>query len=266
MKLLALKQFEMFDDLKAVRVLRHRTNGEDLWQLYREGQFHEYQDVQRGDIFKGVKHFVGFIAERGKYARFVGVWEVLGGRDKSDGGYRYKTREVGGFEQLKERLVVCWEGTRSWAQRLDRAGNKEVSEILPRGYVMDFPGHYDFVLQYDELVDLVKHPNANREWHRMLSSIAGVYLILDKRTGEQYVGCAYGVGGIWGRWRSYAKNGSRGNKGLKALLKEDKEACNHFQFTILRVLEPSATKDEVLRHEGLIKKKLGSRAFGLNFN
>ena len=35
---------------------------------------------------------------------------------------------------------------------------------------------------------------------------------------------------------------------------------------LLRVLEPSSTKDEVIWQETLLKKKLGSRAFGLNAN
>jgi hypothetical protein len=100
----------------------------------------------------------------------------------------------------------------------------------------------------------------------MLSSVSGVYLILDQRSGKQYVGSAYGKGGIWARWRSYAKNPSGGNKLLKILLHKHPDHYKHFLFSIMRVLEPSATKDDVIAQEIITKDKLGSRAFGLNSN
>lgn len=99
-----------------------------------------------------------------------------------------------------------------------------------------------------------------------LSSVSGVYVLLYRHTGKQYVGSAYGSGGIWARWRSYAKSPSGGNILLKQILEKSPSRYNQFQFSVLRVLEPSATKDEVMDQEALTKKKLGSRAFGLNSN
>jgi hypothetical protein len=40
----------------------------------------------------------------------------------------------------------------------------------------------------------------------------------------------------------------------------------NFSFTVLRTLSRSATREEVLACEALYKKKLGSRAHGLNAN
>ncbi len=34
----------------------------------------------------------------------------------------------------------------------------------------------------------------------IVSSVNGVYLILDTRTGNQYIGSAYGNDGIWQKW------------------------------------------------------------------
>ena len=113
---------------------------------------------------------------------------------------------------------------------------------------------------------MIDNPDSNREWHRMLSSISGVYLILNTATGQQYVGSAYGKGGIWQRWQYYSKNPAGGNKYITELLQKEPEAYKKFQFTILRVLEPSATKEEVIVQEALLKQKLGSRVFGLNAN
>lgn len=250
-----------------VKVLRHKDSSADLWGLRNRGGFAKYQDQQSWDVFGPARYIISFIAERNRYAKFVGVWEVLSKHKKKNRGYRYKTRELRGFEDLKGCLAVAWgEGTRSWAQWLHRQGDKDIAELLPRDYVMDFPGYYNFILSYDQLTTMVGNPDSNREWQRMLSSVSGVYVVLDQCTGKQYVGSAYGSGGIWARWRTYAKSPSGGNALLKALLKESPNRYKRFQFAILRVLEPSAQKDEVIHQELLAKQKLGSRAFGLNGN
>jgi len=99
--------------------------------------------------------------------------------------------------------------------------------------VREFPGYLDFVLSYDELVAIIKNPDANREWHRMLSAVAGVYLIADLKTGRQYVGSAAGESGVLGRWTVYARVPHGGNKLLRELFTEDKEYAKNFQYTIL---------------------------------
>jgi hypothetical protein len=264
--LIDLCQFEQFFDAHNVKVLRHKDSQRDLWELRERGEFETYQDGQSWDVFGRAQYIVSFIAERNRYAKFVGVWEVLAKRKKIK-GFAYRTMELPGFEDLKRRLVIRWgDGARSWNQWLHGKGNKEVVEILPPNAVTDFRGYYDFYLKYGALREMINHPDSNREWYRMLSSVSGVYLIVDQQSGMQYVGSAYGVGGIWSRWRSYAKSPSGGNTLLKDLLKKSpgRERC--FQFSIMRVLEPGTMKAAVLAHEALVKTKLGCRAFGLNAN
>lgn len=266
MKLTDLLQFERFRYDRFVKVVRHKTSQYDLWELRSNNRFGQYQNRQSWDVFGNARHVISFIAERNRYAKFVGVWEITS-KNKKDKGFRYTTKELPSFEDLQGRLIVQWgEGTRSWAQWLHRQGNKEIVELLPPNYVMDFPGFYSFVLSYDQLTAIVKNPDSNREWQRMLSSVSGVYVLLDQRSGKQYVGSAYGKGGIWARWRSYVKSPSGGNALLEKLLRRSPARHNQFQFSILRVLEPSATKAEVIYQEKLTKNKLGSRAFGLNSN
>ncbi len=266
MKLLDLHFFQRFRNDDRVKVLRHKDSNWDLWGLRHEGRFDHYQNGQSWDVFGSARWVISFIAERHRYAKFVGVWEVLSRRRKKRRkGFLYRTKELRGFEDLEGRLIVRWgEGTRSWAQWLHRQGNKDIVELLPPNYVMDFPGHYSFTLSYDQLALMINNPDSNREWQRMLSSVSGVYIVLDERSGKQYVGSAYGAGGIWSRWRSYVKSPSGGNVLLKKVLEKKPGRYKHFQFSILRVLEPSATKDEVIAQEVLAKRKLGSRAFGLN--
>lgn len=267
MKLSQLPQFANLAARKDVRVLRHRDTQSDLWELRKSGAFDAFQNGQNWDVFGSARLLVSFIAEHNKFAKFVGVWEVLGKHRNSEGGFSYTTRELPGYESLSGRLVVGWGGgTRSWAQRMDRAGDKEVFQLLPPHYVMDFPGFYNVMLSYRDLKEMIENPESNREWHRMLASISGIYVILDKHSGKQYIGSAYGAGGIWARWRSYAQCPSGGNKLLNKLLSARPKAYRDFQFSILRVLEAGAIRDEVLEQEAIIKRKLGSRAFGLNDN
>lgn len=267
MRLSDLHQFDQFRNDRFVKVLRHKDSRRDLWELRNKNRFGHYQDRQSWDVFGSARYVISFIAERNRFAKFVGVWEVISKHKKKPKGYRYKTKELPGFKALEGRLIVRWgEGTRSWAQWLHRQGNKDIVEILPANYVMDFPGYYNFALSYEQLTTMVNNPDSTREWQRMLSSVSGVYVLLDQRTGKQYVGSAYGAGGIWARWRGYVKSPSGGNILLKKLLEQSPSRYKHFQFSILRVLESSATKDEVIDQEVLTKNKLGSRAFGLNSN
>ena len=45
----------------------------------------------------------------------------------------------------------------------------------------------------------------------MLSAVNCIYLISDKKTGQQYVGSTYGKDGVWGRWQGYANTIHNGN-------------------------------------------------------
>lgn len=266
-RLLDLHQFAWARGHKDIKVLRHRDFVNDLWMLVREGKFQKYQEGQSWDVFGSAKYIISFIAERNRYAKFVGVWQVENKSERGNGRFIYRTTEMPGYGELRERLVVEWgEGMRSWAQWFHLAGNKPIIELLPPNYLMDFPGFYNFTLDHAQLAKMIANPDSNREWQRMLSAVSGVYAILHRQSGKLYVGSAYGKGGIWGRWETYARSPSGGNLLLKKLLQKNPDGYKTFQFAILRVLESGVTKDEVLAQEVLLKRKLGSRAFGLNSN
>jgi len=267
MKLSDLPQFKRFCGRKDVKVVRHRDTTYNLPKLLAdEAGFEDYQNGQSRDVFAKAKYLLSFIAERDQYAVFAGVWEVLDQEPRGT-GIRYRMEKLTGFDDLEKRLVVDWgTGTRSWVQWFHRVGNKDVRELLPPDRIGDFPGFYDFLLPYWQLRQVALHPDAHRDWVRMLSAVAGVYAILDQSTGSFYLGSAYGANGIWQRWKSYAKSAHGGNVELRELLERRPDAHDHFQFSILRVMEPSARKKDVIAHEALLKKKLGSRAHGLNRN
>ena len=131
---------------------------------------------------------------------------------------------------------------------------------------MPFPGYDDVVLFHEDLRRLVNAPSSNLDWKYALSKVSGVYLIQDTETGYLYVGSAYGNLGIWGRWSTYADNHHGDNVQLSNLCELHPERHHKFQYSILKTLPLSADKDQVIACEAVWKRKLGSRAFGLNSN
>lgn len=263
------------------KLVRHQDHRSDLEALYRAGQFDTYQSLQSRAAFAGCERIVSFLGRAGTTAVFVGVYDIEGVEGPADfvlpedflypdmdtrGFYRYHLRRDTRFNELEGRLVVDWgRGTRSWVQHY-RDGGKRVVEVLPEGYVHEFPGFMDVVLRHRELVRVIENRDAHREWHRMLGSVAGVYLILDTKTGNQYVGSAYGEGGLLSRWRTYANNVHGGNKLLKELLSQRSQLAGDLQFAVLQTLSVTLTAKEVIAHEVRHKNKLGTRAHGLNSN
>lgn len=269
-----------------VKLVRHMDQQVDVWQLYRAGQLDSYQAFQSKPVLDGADLILSFLGMPANHAVFIGAYTVgarssasaasaasadLSGQQAalpplSAATHHYHLEPLAGLEALQERVVIDWgRGALAWVQWF-RPGTKPVVEVLPHGYTMEFPGYLDVKLSFHELQRIIQHPVAHREWHRMLGAVAGVYLVLDTRTGNQYVGSAYGSDGILGRWRSYAKNGHGDNKKLVELVQASSDAPGCFQFAILQTLPTTLTAREVIDYEKLHKDKLGSRAHGLNSN
>jgi hypothetical protein len=98
-------------------------------------------------------------------------------------------------------------------------------------------------------------------WHAPLSATRGIYLLVHRDTGAQYVGSATGADGFLGRWRTYA-DGHGGNVALKEL----GHAEDQFDVRILETVGSGASLQDVYDLESLWKVKLGSRVKGLNRN
>jgi len=269
------------DIARRTKLVRHQDQRIDVAALYRAGQFEIYQSFQSRPVFANCDQIVSFLGGEGTHAVFVGVYDVNDVTGPCAGTlpvgflcpemdvsnhYYYTLTKDDRFDDLRDRLVIDWgAGTRSWVQNF-RPGEKAVAEVLPKGYVKGFRDFLDFVLRFDQLKAIVENPIANREWHRLLGSVAGVYLVLDTLTGHQYVGSAYGDKGIIGRWSNYARTGHGGNEQLKALLSERPNARGDLQFSVLQTLPLSLTAREVITYEERHKRKLGTRAHGLNSN
>jgi hypothetical protein len=270
-------------DINKTKLVRHKDNTtHDLKMIYEAGKIMDYQSVQGRDVFRDCDYIASFLGIEFSKAKFIGLFRITN-RTKvkhikapkefpypdfysNPEDYYYEMEEIHLFDDLKDRLVIDWgKAAIKWEQWL-KDNDKEIVEILPEGYFEKFPGFLDFTLSFDELKKVIDNPDSNREWHRMLGSVAGVYLILDTFDGKQYIGSASGERGILGRWQQYSKNFHGDNELLKKLLTEEAERYKLFRFCILQTLPRTLTKKEVVAHEIKFKEKLGSRAFGLNAN
>ncbi|HEX8505359.1 MAG TPA: hypothetical protein VF630_08330, partial [Hymenobacter sp.] len=212
---------------KRVKLVRHRDTGGtiDRYQQYRTDRpaFLNYQREQGNPVFRDCDYVVSCLGEKGSRARFVGVYRVLGIDYETKEHYFYNLTEALGFDDLKERVIIDWgKAAINWHQWLRPESPKTVLEIQPSPFseaFKPFKDYLDFVLEFAELQELVKRQTSQDEWWRMLSAVAGVYMILDRLTGHQYIGSAYGTEGVWQRWAAYVETGGHGNnKQLKQLL------------------------------------------------
>jgi hypothetical protein len=262
------------------KLVRHQDKRYDIWDLLRRGWLETYQSTQKRPIFDNLNRIVTFVGLEGSRALFTGVYRVGERKDASlfsapagcpfkdwfiPGEYHYDLSKEVGYECLEKRVVIDWgRGALAWHQKTT---NKTVLEIRPPGSsLVVFKDYLEFTLTFGELREIFKNPEAHSEWRARLSSVAGIYLILATRSGQQYVGSAYGVDGIWGRWSAYAKNGHGGNVELADLLQSEEGYPDSLTFSILKILPITTARPEVLKWEGFYKDKLGSRATGLNGN
>lgn len=293
-------------DLEKTKLIRHTTNTFDFKELVKSGLIEKYQSYQGKQVFHTCDYIIVFIADGGMRSILHGIYKVvskpqekewhtldknhfdllyskrkdddkyiqeyINKNEKKVFEYKYELKLIDDFNELYDRVVVEWaSGSRNWqvlAKDRDIIRDQEILEVYPKNYVKEFPGFLDFILDFKELQEIVKNPDANKLWHQMLSSVAGIYLIRDRSTGKQYVGSAYGKeGGIIGRWKTYVDQDMKENKDLIELMQNNSEEYKYnFSFTVLRTLSKTLSDKEVIKVENFYKEKLGSKEFGLNCN
>ena len=143
-------------------------------------------------------------------------------------GYCYE--DLPEYDQYIGRLVVRFKNPN---QNLIRRGDTtlkdcSVEEILPNVYTNDFfPGYANVNVSWRSLQNLITKVS----WRTALGNQKGVYLLIDSKTGKQYVGSAYGQDMLLGRWERYIDSCDGGNKLLKKL--SPNQIMDYFYFTIL---------------------------------
>jgi GIY-YIG catalytic domain len=266
-------------DPDKVKLVRHGNKEIPIRETFLNNlkRLEAYQSFQKPKRFGNAKFIAVFAPYYKTTALFLGFWEIRGYIENSkftkktlqdlkkfnlpeswfNISARYDLRRNNKLIDLSERLVIEWgPATVAWVQSKD----KLVVEIKGYKSIGDFQSFNVVDLDYHDLKKLIQFPESNLSWVKALSSVNGIYLVKDLKSGKLYVGSAYGELGIYGRWAVYAKNGHGGNQELMGI------DPNNFKFSILEIVAATTTAEEVIVHENLWKEKLGTRRFGLNKN
>ena len=125
---------------KRVKIVRHKDGREEYRHVMKDREaLLEYQREQAKDVFRGCDYIISFIGLERKRSVFIGVFKINGSGTK-DGKHYYDLKAVPEFDDLVDRLVIDWGNNAiSWHQWYERQ-EKEVIEILPKGYIGNFPG------------------------------------------------------------------------------------------------------------------------------
>lgn len=257
-----------------VRLARHqdsRIRGRSIYTVWKSRGgpelLEEYQAVQAREVFeiggfvasfvvtpapRNDTLFIGLYAVRGVGKCEVGQRDPISGADVS-GYYRYELARDSRLDEYKGRLAVDWGlGTRKWVQLAFRQP-KPVIAICDQDDP-PFPGFSQICVQVERVPDLPL------TWQDRLREVKGIYVLVDRATGQQYVGSAKGEDSLWGRFSDYARTGDGGNVELK------NRKGAQYQIGVLQVVDTSFPDHRIEEIEGWWKRKLMSREHGLNRN
>jgi hypothetical protein len=266
-----------------VRLLRHQTGkirGRTPYTLWRDepAAFERYQSTQDSaprerSRFRG-RYWASFVVPPGGATLFVGLYEVdlVGavpldqldpltgvtvGASKPYPYDQYATRRLEALSAYIGRLSIHWgdsaSASRAWVQKAANQ-DKVIVELSRAFQEEEFPGFTRLVRPLSEIATMPI------SWQAVLRATRGVYLLACPRTGEHYVGSAYGDDGFLGRWSAYVATGHGGNVGLRGRDPSD------YLVSILEVAGSNMSAEEIIALEGVWKLKLHSRDMGLNRN
>jgi len=279
-------------DLRRTLVFRHRPWEPALNKVFdwivaeRRDLFDCYQSTHAANTEAALgraAHLASFVRYKPKMALFVGLYRIdarrvlsvdeyqsrplhrelmrlgMGGHKASDGRetvIEFAMSDTGWNADWSRRLIVEWPGLeRSWYRWADRNTFSIAAIAEEPLLVRSMPDWHDLSLDWHQIAVLPAG------WRAALSQWRGVYLIIDRSDGRQYVGSAYGRENILQRWLEYARTGHGGNKLLRA-----RDPAN-FVFSILQRVSPDLPDAEVVAIENSWKLRLRSRTpDGLNEN
>jgi len=268
-------------DLAKTKLVRHNITNEEVATNLFYGYLDVYQSIQKPNRFKGCEYVISFLGTEGTNGKYLGCYKLISStpfnpdllppnffmnevNDKELVFWKMEKTDI--LADLESRMVIEWgKSALSWCQ--NGTTEKEILYILPTLSPFEFTSYDRIILTYDMLKSIVSKSKEHKIWEDKLSSVAGVYLITDTKTGKHYVGSASSAdNGIWGRWSSYATTKHGGNKQLIALMECDPNYCENFIFSILDIFPIQRDRSQILECEQLYKRKLCSIQFGLNDN
>lgn len=243
------------------------TGHEHPIDVFLSGGFEEWQQRQNRKNFE-CRQVLSLIDLKPAMWLFAGVYEVRGRTPIQEGpeSFRYELHALPNQEELIGRVIVYYKKPdRTPYPWYDASKHLfPIVEMRPeRLSIGQFPGYKNVQISFARLKIIIGQKLES--WHGALAHAQGIYLITDTSTGRLYVGKASGNERLWQRWSEYARDGHGGNVKLRKLLAEKGFShAENFQFSILEILDPSATEAEVLARESHWMNALRTRDFGLN--
>ena len=259
-------------DPSTVRLARHRDPDAREQSIYSAWKtepelVEKYQAIQNRRVWKIGEFVASFVVtpSPGNETLFIGLYKVesvctcgagelepLTGKDVS-GFDRFEMARDDRLDEYKGRLSVEWgPGARTWVQRAS-AQSKPIRAIRDQEEP-PFPPVSQFCTDVDEV------PGLPPSWQARLASIKGIYLLVDEKTGEQYVGSAKGEDSFLGRFMDYARTGHGGNAELRS------RPGAKYRASILEVVDQQLPDHKIETIESWWKAKLMTREYGLNRN
>ena len=235
-------------DPAKVQLIRHAMNDKDFRACYEKNMVKEYTGEQKKDFNKGYDYWAVFISGKGTEARFYKLYRVgavvprcleVMPKDypcpqafETPGDY-YELEYADILKEFENRLIIKWgDATRVWHQK--GTTEKEIVAIQT-SHNEEFVGYENVVLPYEKLKEVVENDVDYKLWHTALSNVKAVYLILDVKNGQQYVGSAYGNRGLLERWECYVDTFHGNNKLMREVICDHPDRYQFFQFSILQI-------------------------------
>ena len=238
---------------------------------FSKGKFKEWQEGQNQKNFER-NYILSIIYINKNEWLYAGIYKCLDVKQatKNNGKiyYLYKTELLNYGKDLIGKLIVNFEKDfrASYLKLENHISKLELLEIRKQEYKFDpFPGYNNVRITFDLIKEIIN--NNENNWKTALSTVNGIYLISDLKTGKLYVGSAYGHDSFWGRWSNYIENGHGGNKKLKEIIKKyGYEYSSNFVFSILEIFNFNTPDNEIIDRESFWKELLLTRKYGYNDN
>lgn len=257
---------------ESTKVHLARYNGiEKPLDVFIQGNFDEWQCWQGRRNFQ--RNFVVSLIQAGSPTSwlFAGLFRVDGyeKRDLPTPHYFYDLYRIPETEEWVGRMYLTsqYKDRNSYPNGETLSKDLVVSEVLAtRLSIGQFPGFKNINLTKGQL-DVVMRENID-SWRSALSSVKGIYLITDTKTGKLYVGKADGEDGIWGRWAVYSSTAHGHNValmqefGVNAIPARNSD----LRFSVLEIADLHTMQKDIANRENHWKEVLMSRVHGFNRN
>lgn len=267
--------------IKDVILLRHPISHWNAEKHLRDENMRKYTSIQKENFPQKSKYWLVFIGESGTSAKLVACYKCRGSYRNDiremPPGYSFPDlfeengllrifdlEETDLFSDLYNRLIIEWGSAAiKWYQY---ATNEKEVLAIQENSKYKFTNYEDVILDFSDLQEVLRDPILYENWHNALQSVYAIYLIVDKTNGKQYIGSAYGEGGLLGRWKTYIDTYHGNNKLMMDLIGVEPERYKSFQFSVLQIVPKTASDKDVKRLEDSYKRKLLTRQYGMNAN